>query len=302
MSLASPVIEQSIGPTGTKPRRLTVRRVAIYVFLGLWALFFLMPLYVMIVTSLKDMSEIRQGHIFAPPAAVTFKPWIKAWFSACFGLTCTGVSTGFLNSIKITLPAVVCSVALGAVNGYALSFWRFRGANLIFAVLMAGAFIPLQVFIYPIVRITSAVGLFGTLPGVILIHICFSLPLMTLLFRNFYAAIPLDLFKAARVDGATFWQILIYVFAPMSIPIIVVAFIIQVTGTWNDFILGLIFAGPENVPITVVLNNIVNSQFGEREYNMNMAATILAGLVPLVLYFVSGRWFVRGIMAGAVKG
>ncbi len=302
MSLAATVIEQSIGPSGTKPRRLTVRRVAMYIFLALWALFFLMPLYVMIVTSLKDMSEIRQGHIFALPAAVTFKPWIKAWFSACFGLTCTGVSTGFVNSIKITLPAVVCSVALGAVNGYALSFWRFPGANLIFAILMAGAFIPLQVFIYPIVRITSAVGLFGTLPGVILIHICFSLPLMTLLFRNFYAAIPLDLFKAARVDGATFWQILIYVFVPMSVPIIVVAFIIQVTGTWNDFILGLIFAGPDNWPITVVLNNVVNSQFGEREYNMNMAATILTGLVPLVLYFISGRWFVRGIMAGAVKG
>jgi glucose/mannose transport system permease protein len=167
---------------------------------------------------------------------------------------------------------------------------------------MAGAFIPLQVFIYPLVRITSSVGLFGSLPGVILLHICFSLPLMTLLFRNFYAGIPVDLFKAARVDGAGFWQLFGHVLVPMSVPIIVVALIIQITGTWNDFILGLIFAGSENMPITVLLNNVVNSQFGEREYNVNMAATILTGLVPLVLYFVSGRWFVRGIMAGAVKG
>jgi glucose/mannose transport system permease protein len=302
MNAPLPNTSRLIGPAGTKPKRMTVPRAAIYVFLVLSALFFLMPLYVMIVTSLKDMAEIRLGHIFALPSMPTLVPWIKAWSSACTGLTCDGVSAGFLNSVKITLPAVICSVLLGAINGYALSFWRFPGANVVFAVLMAGAFIPLQVFIYPLVRITSSVGLFGTLPGVILLHICFSLPLMTLLFRNFYAGIPYDLFKAARVDGAGFWQILIHVFAPMSVPITVVAFIIQITGTWNDFILGLIFAGSDNMPITVLLNNVVNSQFGEREYNINMAATILTGLVPLALYFVSGRWFVRGIMAGAVKG
>jgi glucose/mannose transport system permease protein len=290
------------GPAGPRPQRLTTGRAAMYAFLAISAAFFLMPLYVMIATSLKEMSEVRLGAIFALPARYTVEPWIRAWSSACTGLTCAGVSAGFLNSIKITAPAVAASVALGAVNGYALSFWRFPGANLVFAVLMAGAFIPLQVFIYPLVRITSAVGLFGTLPGVILLHICFSLPLMTLLFRNFYAGMPIDLFKAARVDGAGFWPLFGYVFLPMSVPIVVVALIIQITGTWNDFILGLIFAGADNMPITVLLNNVVNSQFGEREYNVNMAATILAGLVPLALYFVSGRWFVRGIMAGAVKG
>ena len=290
------------GPAGPPPKTVSLARVGLYVFLILSASFFLMPLYVMIVTSLKERSEIRQGEIFALPSAWTVEPWIRAWSSACSGLTCDGVSAGFLNSIKITLPAVLVSVMLGAVNGYALSFWRFPGANLVFAILMTGAFIPLQVFIYPLVRITSAVGLFGTLPGVILLHICFSLPLMTLLFRNFYAGVPVELFKAARVDGAGFWAMFVHVFVSMSVPIIVVALIIQITGTWNDFILGLIFAGAENRPITVLLNNIVNSQFGEREYNVDMAATILAGLVPLALYFVSGRWFVRGIMAGAVKG
>ncbi len=290
------------GPAGPPPGGINAGRVALYVFLVLSAAFFLMPLYVMVVTSLKDMAEIRQGEIFALPAHATVAPWIKAWSSACSGLTCDGVSAGFLNSVKITLPAVLASVALGAVNGYALSFWRFPGANLVFAVLMTGAFIPLQVFIYPLVRITSEVGLFGTLAGVILLHVCFSLPLMTLLFRNFYAGVPVELFKAARVDGAGFWAMFRHVFLPMSVPIVVVAFIIQITGTWNDFILGLIFAGADNMPITVLLNNVVNSQFGEREYNVDMAATILAGLVPLVLYFASGRWFVRGIMAGAVKG
>lgn len=292
----------SVVPEGPRPARITLARGVIYTFLAVSALFFLMPLYVMIVTSLKDMAEIRQGNIFSLPTAPTVAPWVKAWSGACTGLTCSGVSAGFLNSVLITLPAVTCSVALGAVNGYALSFWRFPGANLVFAVLMAGAFIPLQVFIYPLVRITSAAGVFGTLPGVILLHICFSLPLMTLLFRNFYAAVPADLVKAARVDGAGFWQIFVNVLVPMSVPITVVAFIIQITGTWNDFILGLVFAGADHMPITVLLNNVVNSQFGEREYNVNMAATILTGLVPLALYFVSGRWFVRGIMAGAVKG
>jgi glucose/mannose transport system permease protein len=289
-------------PRHGRPRRLSASRVAIYLFLLISAAFFLVPLYVMIVTSLKDMSEIRAGDLFALPQALTVQPWILAWGSACQGITCDGMGPAFWNSVKITLPAVTASVLLGAVNGYALSFWRFRGAEFLFVVLLVGAFVPLQVFIYPLVRITSAVGLFGTLPGVILLHVCFSLPLMTLLFRNFYTTVPVDLFKAARIDGARFWSTFIYVMVPISVPMIVVALLIQITGTWNDFILGLIFAGNENRPMTVLLNNVVNSQFGEKQYNVNMAATFLTALVPLLLYFVSGRWFVRGITAGAVKG
>lgn len=297
MTIASPS-----APRGRKPQKLSLARIGIYVFLIVSAVFFLLPLYVMVVTSLKPMAEIRLGNLFALPAAPTVEPWVQAWRSACRGLTCDGVSAGFWNSIKITVPAVVLSIVLGAINGYALSFWRFRGANFLFTVLLVGAFMPLQVFIYPLVRITSSVGLFGSLAGVVLLHVCFSLPLMTLLFRNFYATIPMDLFKAARVDGAGFWAAFRYVMVPVSVPMVVVATLIQITGTWNDFILGLIFAGADNVPMTVLLNNVVNSQFGEKQYNVNMAATILTGLVPLFLYFVSGRWFVRGITAGAVKG
>ncbi len=177
-----------------------------------------------------------------------------------------------------------------------------RGANVLFVVLLLGAFIPYQVFIYPLVRLFSAIGIYGSLPGIVLVHVIFGLPVMTLLFRNFYAGLPAELFKAARIDGGGFWRIFLHVMLPMSTPMLVVAVILQVTGIWNDFILGLVFAGRENLPMTVQLNNIVNSAQGEKLYNVNMAATILTALVPLVVYLLSGRWFVRGIAAGSVKG
>ncbi|GGD95549.1 sugar ABC transporter permease [Aureimonas endophytica] len=287
---------------GARPRRLTAGRVGLYAFLMIAALFFLTPLYIMLVTSLKTMDEIRLSSIFALPSGATLDAWRAAWSTACTGLACNGIQSGFVNSVKILVPSVVLSIALGSVTGYALSLWRMRGANLLFAVLLLGAFIPYQVFIYPLVRIFSGLGLYGSLPGIVLIHTIFGLPVMTLLFRNYYASLPAELFKAARVDGAGFWQIFAHVLLPMSVPILVVAAILQVTGIWNDFILGLVFAGRENLPMTVQLNNIVNSTQGERLYNVNMAATILTALVPLLVYFLSGRWFVRGIAAGSVKG
>ncbi|WP_082666431.1 carbohydrate ABC transporter permease [Aureimonas sp. AU4] len=287
---------------GPKPRHLTAGRVGLYAFLLIAALFFLLPFYIMVVTSLKTMDEIRVSSIFAWPADLTLDAWRAAWSTACTGLACNGIQAGFLNSVKILVPSVLISIAVGSVTGYALSLWRPKGANLLFAVLLLGAFIPYQVFIYPLVRMFSAVGLYGSLPGIVLIHTTFGLPVMTLLFRNYYGSLPSELFKAARVDGAGFWQIFFRVLLPMSAPILVVAAILQVTGIWNDFILGLVFAGRDNLPMTVQLNNIVNSTQGERLYNVNMAATILTALVPLVVYFVSGRWFVRGIAAGSVKG
>lgn len=287
---------------GAKPRHITAGRVGLYVFLGLAALFFALPLYIMIVTSLKTMDEIRLGAIFALPADPSFRAWAVAWGEACTGLDCSGISVGFLNSLKILVPSVITSIALGAVTGYALSLWRVRGADILFAILLLGAFIPYQVFIYPMVRIFSTLGIYGTLPGIVLVHIVFGLPVMTLLFRNYYSGLPAELFKAARVDGAGFWQIFFHLILPMSTPILVVAGILQITGIWNDFILGLVFAGRENLPMTVQLNNIVNSGQGERAHNINMAATILTALLPLAVYFLSGRWFVRGIAAGSVKG
>jgi glucose/mannose transport system permease protein len=277
-------------------------RLGIYAFLITAALFFLLPLYVMLVTSVKSMEEIRMGNIFALPLQVTLDPWRQAWSSACTGLSCDGIRAGFWNSVAIAVPSTILPILLGAINGYALSFWRPRGSSLLFGILMVGAFIPLQVMIYPLVRITGALGLFGSLSGIVLVHIIFAMPVMTLLFRNYYAGVPHELFQAARIDGGGFFRIFTHVMLPMSLPIIVVAAIMQITGVWNDYILGLQFAGTENYPMTVQLNNVNNTTTGTRSYNVNMAATILTSLVPLAIYFISGRWFVRGITAGAVKG
>lgn len=289
-------------PQGRRPSRVTTARVGIYAFLATAALFFLLPLWIMVVTSLKTMDEVRLGNILAWPSAPTLEPWIIAWSAACTGLECDGISVGFWNSIKILVPSVIVSIAFGAINGYALSFWRVKGANLGFGILLLGAFIPYQVFLYPLVRIFSQTGVYNSLLCIVIVHVIFGLPTMTLIFRNYYAGLPIELFKAARVDGGGFWTIFLRVILPMSTPILVVATILQVTGIWNDFIFGLTFAGRDNLPMTVQLNNIVNSTQGERAYNVDMAATMLAAMVPLLVYFVSGRWFVRGIAAGAVKG
>ncbi len=283
-------------------RHLSPARLGLYAFLIISAAFFLLPLYVMMVTSLKAMPEIRQGNLLSLPMAPTVAAWIKAWSSACTGLSCNGIRVGFFNSIKILVPSVIVSITVGSVTGYALSLWRPRGAALLFGILMSVAFVPYQVFLFPLVRIFAWFALNSTLPGIVIVHTIFGLPTMTLIFRNYFASVPIELFKAARVDGAGFWRIFVSVMLPMAVPIIVVAMILQTTGIWNDFIFGLVFAGRENYPMTVQLNNIVNSTQGEREYNVDMAATMLAALVPLAVYFISGRWFVRGIAAGAVKG
>ena len=282
--------------------RFTPARLGVYAFLLTSALFFLLPLYVMLVTSVKPMTEIRLGNILSLPVHFTLDAWRVAWQSACTGLDCQGIQVGFWNSVRIVVPSTVLSILVGAVNGYALSYWKPRGASTLFAILLVGAFIPVQVMVYPLVRVLATVHLFSSLPGIVLIHTIFCMPVMTLLFRNYYAALPHELFQAARVDGGGFWRIFLQLMVPMSTPIIVVAVIMQVTGIWNDFILGLVFAGTKNLPMTVQLNNIINTTTGERLYNVNMAATILTSMVPLVIYFVSGRWFVRGIASGAVKG
>ncbi|WP_245410812.1 carbohydrate ABC transporter permease [Rhizobium sp. JAB6] len=291
------------GPRGRKPRRvISGRNIMLYGTLFVAAAYYLLPLYVMIVTSLKGMPEIRLGNIFSPPLEITFEPWVKAWATACTGLNCDGLSRGFWNSVRITVPSTILSIAIASVNGYALANWRFKGADLFFSILVIGAFIPYQVMIYPIVIVLREIGIYGTLTGLILVHSIFGMPILTLLFRNYFASLPVELFKAARIDGAGFWQIFLRIMLPMSLPIFVVAMILQVTGIWNDFLFGVVFTRPEYYPMTVQLNNIVNSVQGVKEYNVNMAATILTGLVPLIVYFVSGRLFVRGIAAGAVKG
>ncbi|WP_137134845.1 carbohydrate ABC transporter permease [Rhizobium sp. FKY42] len=297
------VSPQVAGPSGRKPRKVLSRRnIILYGLLIVAALYYLLPLYVMIVTSMKGMPEIRMGNIFSPPLEITFEPWAKAWASACTGLNCDGLSRGFWNSVRILVPSVLVSIAVASVSGYALANWRFKGSELFFSILIVGAFIPYQVMIYPIVIILRELGIYGTLTGLVIVHTIFGMPILTLLFRNYFTSLPEELFKAARIDGAGFWQIYFRIMLPMALPIFVVAMILQVTGIWNDFLFGVVFTRPDSYPMTVQLNNIVNSVQGVKEYNVNMAATLLTGAVPLIVYFVSGRLFVRGIAAGAVKG
>jgi glucose/mannose transport system permease protein len=291
------------GPRGARPRRaISARNIVLYGILGLVCLYYVLPLWVMVMTSLKGMPEIRLGNIFAPPVEVTFEPWVKAWATACTGLNCDGLSRGFWNSVIITVPSVIISIAVASVNGYALINWKFKGSEVFFTILIFGSFIPYQIMLYPIVILLREMGLYGTLWGLVIVHTIFGMPILTLLFRNYFSSIPEELFKAARVDGAGFWGIYFRIMMPMSLPIFVVAIILQVTGIWNDFLFGVVYTKPELYPMTVQLNNIVNSVQGVKEYNVNMAATLLTGLVPLIVYFVSGKLFVRGIAAGAVKG
>lgn len=309
------------GPSGPKPKRVfSSTNIMIYGTLLVVCLYYLLPLYVMIVTSLKGMPEIRMGNIFSPPVDVTYEPWVKAWAEACTGINCDGLSRGFWNSVWILVPSVFLSIAIASVNGYALANWKFKGSEVFFTILIFGAFIPYQVMIYPIVillresgdGITNIIRLFdsdaskfrlmGSVWGLVIVHTVFGMPILTLLFRNYFTSVPEELFKAARVDGAGFWGIYFQIMLPMSLPIFVVAMILQVTGIWNDFLFGVIYTKPDTYPMTVQLNNIVNSVQGVKEYNVNMAATLLTGLVPLVIYFASGKLFVRGIAAGAVKG
>jgi glucose/mannose transport system permease protein len=293
----------NVDARGPKPKRyFSPATILLYGTLIVFAIYYLVPLYIMVVTSLKGLPEIRLGNIFSPPMEITFEPWVKAWSYACTGLYCEGMQTHFWNSVIITVPSVVVSIAVGSISGYALSLWRFKGSEFFFTVLLIGSFIPYQVMIYPLVMITRTMGIYGTLWAVIMVHSIFGMPVLVLLFRNYFASLPIELFKAARIDGAGFWGIFFRVMLPMSLPIFVVALILQVTGIWNDFLFGVIFAGPRTYPMTVQLNNIVNSIQGVREYNVNMAATIITGLVPLIIYFISGKLFVRGIAAGAVKG
>jgi glucose/mannose transport system permease protein len=291
------------GPRGSKPKKAFSRtNIFLYGTLIMVSMYYLLPLYVMIVTSLKGMPEIRMGNVFGPPMEITFEPWVKAWSEACTGINCDGLSRGFGNSVRILIPSVLLSIAIASINGYALSNWKFKGSETFLTILIIGAFIPYQTMLYPIVIMLREIGLMGSIWGLVLVHTVFGMPILTLLFRNYFTSIPEELFKAARVDGAGFWQIYFQIMMPMALPIFVVAIILQVTGIWNDFLFGVIYTKPATYPMTVQLNNIVNSVQGVKEYNVNMAATLLTGLVPLVIYFASGKLFVRGIAAGAVKG
>ncbi|MGK9170897.1 carbohydrate ABC transporter permease [Inquilinus limosus] len=278
-------------------------RCLLFAILGVFALIYLFPLFVMIVTSLKTLDEVRAGNLLSLPQNPTVEPWIGAWSTTCVGLTCEGLKGYFLNSVLMTVPAVAISAVLGALNGYVLTKWRFRGDSIVFALILFGCFIPFQIVLLPMATTLGWLGLASSTPGLVFVHVVYGICFTTLFFRNYYAAFPDDLVKSAMIDGASFFRIFWRILLPNSVPIIVVTVIWQFTNIWSDFLFGVSFAGGgTSMPVTVALNNIVNSSTGVKEYNVHMAAAIIAALPTLVVYVLAGRYFVRGLMAGAVKG
>lgn len=277
-------------------------RLAIYLLLVLCALYYLAPLYVMLSTSFKTLDEIRGGNLLDFPMSPTGAAWAKAWSTACTGVECKGLAPFFWNSLKMAIPAVLISTMIGSLNGYVLAHWRFRGSEIVFTAMMVGCFIPFQVVILPMARLLGLAELSNTTTGLVIVHIIYGLAFTTLFFRNYYVSVPEELVKAARIDGAGFFMIYRKIIFPLSLPIFMVCIIWQFTQIWNDFLFGVVFGGSDAQPITVALNNLVNTSTGVKEYNVDMAAAIIAALPTLGLYLVAGKYFVRGLTAGAVKG
>jgi glucose/mannose transport system permease protein len=277
-------------------------RVIIYGLLAFFALVYLLPLVVMLLTSLKPLPEIYAGNMIALPQEWTVEPWRKAWEEVCVGLACHGIKGYFWNSIKMAFFGVTISTAIGALNGYVLTKWRFRGDNLLFGLILFGCFIPFQIVLIPMATILGKLGLASSTTGLVLVHVTYGIAFTTLFFRNYYAVFPDELVKAAMMDGARFWAIFFRILLPSSGPIIAVSMIWQFTNIWNDFLFGASFSTGESAPMTVALNNVVNTSTAEREYNVHMAAAVIAALPTLLVYVFGGRYFVRGLMAGSVKG
>ena len=282
--------------------RLTIHRVLLWAALLVFAAWFLTPMYVMVVTSLKDMAQVRDGSLLSLPTDPGFASWAKAWSGACTGTDCRGLQPYFVNSLAMAIPAVAISTLIGSLNGYVLSKWKFRGSEFMFALLLFGVFMPMQVVLLPMSQILGWLGIASSLYGLILVHVVAGIPSTTLFFRNYYVGLPDELIKAAMLDGASFWQIFRRIVLPLSTPILVVTLIWQFTNIWNDFLYGVVFSGADSKPITVGLNNLANPSSSVKEYNVDMAAALIAALPTLFVYIVAGKYFVRGLTAGAVKG
>jgi len=281
---------------------MVVRRLTIYSLLCLVALFFLLPIFLMVITSLKSLEEIRLGDMLALPIAPTIEPWLSAWSSACVGLNCTGLKGFFVNTALMAIPAVLITTIIGSVNGYVLTKWRFPGHRLVFGFLLFGVFVPYQSVIIPMAKVLGTIGLQNSIPGLILVHVVYGLGFSTLFFRNYYDQFPNELLRAAQIDGAHIFQIFWRIILPVSGPIAAVSIIFLFTNIWNDFLFGATFTSGTKSPVMVALNNIVNTTTGVRQYNVDMAAALLTAMPTLLIYIVAGRYFVRGLMAGAVKG
>ncbi len=280
----------------------TFYRVVVYSVLLLAALMFLAPMYVMLATSFKDADQIRAGNLMSLPTSLNWSSWQIAWDQACTGVDCRGLKPYFWNSVSMAVPAVLISTGWGAINGYVLSMWKFRGSDVLFGFLLFGVFMPFQVVLLPMSQVLGYLGLSSSISGLILVHCLAGMAGTTLFFRNYYTAIPHELVNAARLDGAGFWRIFWRIVIPMSTPILMVTLIWQFTNIWNDFLFGVAFSGADSKPITVGLNNMANTTSSVKNYNVDMAAAVIAGLPTMLVYILAGQYFVKGLTAGAVKG
>jgi glucose/mannose transport system permease protein len=283
-------------------RSRSFKSALLYAVLFLFALYFLAPVYVMLVASFKSLAEIRSSSIIALPQVWTVEPWAKAWSQACSGQNCNGIRPYFTATLQIAIPALCLAVFLGALNGYAMAKWRSRAADILFGMLLIGSFVPLQLFLIPLAVTLRELNAYGTTGGLILIHTIYGIPLTTMLFRNYYVTIPDELIKAAVMDGAGFFKIFFSIMLPLSNAIIIVAVILVFAGIYNDFLFALTFGDTARRPIMAAVQNIVASSYGVKEYNMNIAAVMISALPTLGLFLIAGKFFVRGLTQGAVKG
>jgi len=262
-----------------RPGQQMLLRGLLWAVLVLFAVWFLLPAYVVVGTSMKELEEIRSGSLLALPHELNFTAWRHAWSEACIGVECTGLEPYFWNSVRMALPAVAISTLLGALTGFALTKFRFRGANLVFALILFGCFVPFQVVILPMAQTLGRLGITNTVYGLILVHSVYGLAFTTLFFRNYYVTIPDELVRAATIDGAGFFTIFWRIILPLSPPIIVVSVIWQFTQIWNDFLFGASFTTGGAQPVTVALNNLVNTTTGVKQYNVDMAAASMAAII-----------------------
>src|SRR5256714_884403 len=297
-------IGRPVGLAGSSAHRFSIGigRIARYAVLTALAIAFLLPVYVMVVNSFKPLDEIRTGNLMSLPLDWTIAPWLSAWSTAQIGVQPTGLRPFFINSFLLVVPAVVLSTLIGALNGYILTQFKFRGAHLMFAAMLFSVFIPFQIVLIPMAKTLGFLGLAGTVKGLIFVNTVYGIGFTTLFFRNYYAAFPNELIRSARMDGAGFFGVLMRILLPNSAPIIVVTVIWQFTNIWNEFLFGASFSDFSSYPLTVALNNLVNSSTGVKEYNVHFAGAFIAAIPTLVVYLVSGKYFVRGLMAGSVKG
>lgn len=282
-------------------RRWLISRVVIYGLLGFFAIFYVGPLVVVVFNSFRPLPEIVADGFIGFPRSLQLDAWTRAWSSYCIGGNCNGVEPYFWNSIRMAVPATILSTALGAINGYVLSKWRFPGSEVVFGCLLLGVFMPGQIALLPWAYVLSKIGLANSVYGLILVHCVQGLSFTTLFFRNYFVSIPDDLIKAARIDGAGFWRIFYRIILPLSPPIMIVTIIWQFTGIWNEFLFGSVFTSGDNKPITAALIAIGTAGQKVTDYDIASAAVLIGALPPLLIYFFGGKYFVRGLTQGAIK-